>query len=190
MWQSFLSIRISCCGNVASWCWTSKAKQLKQDHMDKKVKEHAIKANTHANIDFVATNMHKDERITQQNELSMFMLEDNEFSIALALLPGNGWRIQKFARFQKHIANKKAVAVKVASFPPPPFYGIVHSNDTHCSHLQPPTHHLQLYNNGIYGPKWWSSQQRWPHRCRYFRRQFVEEQHRQEEYTNYGDGFG
>ena len=59
--------------------------------MDKKVEEHAIIANTHANIDFVATNMHKDERITQQNEFSMFMLEDDEFSIALALLRGNGW---------------------------------------------------------------------------------------------------
>ena len=62
-------------------------KSSKVEHLNNKVKEHALRANAKTTIDFADATLKKDEQIAQQNIFSLFTIEDKLISRDLARPP-------------------------------------------------------------------------------------------------------
>ena len=101
------------------------AKSSKTEHLNSKVKEHALRANAKATTNFVAATLKKAEHIAQQN--SLFTLEDKLITCDIARQWLHLRRTQELAKLKAEVAAEAAIDLVASKLPAPPLVGLCSS---------------------------------------------------------------
>ena len=103
------------------------SKSSKSDHLNSKVKEHALRANAKATTDFALATLKKAEQIAQQNAFSLFTLEDRLITCDIARQWLHLRRTQELNKLKAEVAAEQAASLAASNLPAAPLVGVCSS---------------------------------------------------------------